>query len=56
MPGNPRAVVHFFIFVAVLGAVLAIGSRTLNAAIALVGLGFFFVGSAVALWRIWKER
>lgn len=56
MLGKPRAFVHFFLFVAVLGAVLAIGSRTLNAAIAFVGLGFFFVGSVVALWRIWKER
>lgn len=56
MLGKPRAFVDFFVFVAVLGAVLAIGSRTLNAAIAFLGLGLFLVGSVVALWRIWKER
>ena len=56
MSGKPRALVHFFVFVAVLGAVLAIGSRALNSAIAFLGLGFFLVGSLVALWRIWKER
>ena len=54
MLGKPRAFIHFFIFIAVLGLVLAIGSRTLNAVIAFLGLGLFFVGSVVALWRIWK--
>jgi len=56
MLGKPRAFVHFFVFVAVLGAVLAIGSRTLNSAIAFLGLAFVTVGSVGALWRIWKER
>jgi hypothetical protein len=56
MLGKPRAFVHFFIFVAILGAILAIGSRTLNAAIAFLGLGLFLVGSVVALLRIWRER
>ena len=56
MLGKRRAFVHFFVFVAVLGAVLAIGSRTLNVAIAFVGLGLFSLGSVVAFWRIWKER
>lgn len=54
--GKPRAFVHFFIFLAIFGAVLAIGSRTLNSAIAFLGLGFFFVGSIVAVRRIRKER
>lgn len=56
MLGKPRAFVHFFIFVAVLGAILAIGSRTFNAALAFVGLGFFVVGSVATLWASWKER
>ncbi|WP_116807241.1 hypothetical protein [Steroidobacter cummioxidans] len=56
MLGKPRAFVHFFVFVAILGLILAIGSRTLNSAIAFIGLGFFLVGSIVAVRRIWKER
>lgn len=56
MLGKPRAFVDFFLFVAILGLVLAIGSRTLNSVIAFIGLGFFFVGSIVAVRRIWKER
>ena len=56
MLGKPRAFIHFFLFVAILGLVLAIGSRTLNSAIAFIGLGFFFVGSIIAVRRIWKER
>ena len=56
MIGKPRGFVHFFVFVAILGAVLAIGSRTLNTTIAFVGLGLFLVGSVVALWRVSKER
>jgi hypothetical protein len=55
MLGKPRAFVHFFVFVAVLGAVLAIGSRTLNATIAFVGLSFFFVGSVVVLPKKWQK-
>lgn len=54
MLGKPRAFVHFFVFVAVLGAVLAIGSRSLNSAIAFLGLGLFLVGSVMAVWRVWK--
>jgi len=56
MLGKPRAFIHLFIFMAVLGVALAIGSRALNSAIGLLGLGFVLVGSAVALWRSWKER
>lgn len=56
MLGKPRAFVHFFVFVAILGLILAIGSRTLNSAIAFVGLGFFVVGSILAVRRSWKER
>lgn len=56
MLGKPRAFIHFFAFAAVLVAILAIGSRTLNSAIAFIGLGFFLIGSIVALLRIWKER
>ena len=56
MLDKPRAFVHLFIFVAVLGVVLAIGSRTLNSAIAFLGLGFLLIGSVIALWRVWKER
>ena len=56
MLGKPRALVHFFIVIAVLGAVLAIGSRTLDAAIGLLLLAFFVVGSCAALWRIWSDR
>lgn len=56
MLGKPRAFIHLLIFVAVLGAILAIGSRVFNFAIALSGIAFIVVGSAVALWRSWKER
>lgn len=56
MLGKPRAFVHFFVFVAILGLVLAIGSPALNSAIAFVGLGFFVVGSIIAARRIWKVR
>jgi hypothetical protein len=56
MLGKPRAFVHFFIVVAVLIAVLAIQSKALNAAIGILGLSILFVGSVVALWRIWSER
>jgi len=56
MLGKPRAFVHFFVFAAILGLILAIGSRTLNSVITFIGLGFFFVGSIVAVRRIWKER
>lgn len=56
MLGKPRAFVHFFVFVAILGLVLAIGSPPLNSGIAFIGLGFFAVCSIVAVRRIWKER
>lgn len=56
MLGKPRAFMHLFIFMAVLGFALAIGSRALNSAIGLLGIGFMLVGSAVVLWRSWKER
>lgn len=56
MLGKPRAFVDFFVFVAILGLILAIGSRTINSVIAFIGLGLFLVGSIVAVRRIWKER
>jgi hypothetical protein len=56
MLGKPRAFVHFFIVIAVLGAVLAIQSKVLNAAIGVLGLAFLFVGSVAALWKIWSDR
>jgi hypothetical protein len=54
--GKPGAFIYLFIFMAVLGVVLAIGSRALNSAIGLLGIGFIIIGSIVALWRSWKER
>jgi hypothetical protein len=56
MLGKPRAFVHFLVFVVVLGAILAIGSRELNSAIAFLGLALVAVGSVAALWTTWKER
>jgi hypothetical protein len=56
MLGKPRAFIHLFIFMAVLGVVLAIGSRMLNSAIGVLGMGFIVVGSVVALWRSYKGR
>lgn len=56
MLGKPRALGQWLVFVAALGAVVAIGSRTLNSVIAFLGLGLVFVGSTIALLRIWKER
>lgn len=56
MLGKPRAFVHFFIVIAVLGALLAIRSDALNTAIGLLLIGFILVGSVAALWKIWKER
>jgi hypothetical protein len=56
MPGKPRAFVHFFIVIAVLGAVLAIQSKMLNMAIGMLGLALLLVGSIAALWKIWNER
>jgi hypothetical protein len=56
MLGKPRAFVHFLVFVAVLGAILAVGSRTLNWVIALLGLAFVITGSVAVLWTMWKER
>lgn len=56
MPVKPRAFVHFFIVIAVLGAVLAIQSRALTMAIGMLGLAFLLVGSVAALWKIWNER
>ena len=56
MLGKPRAFIHFFVVVAVLGAVLAIQSKALNAAIGMLGLAFLVVGSVAALWKIWSER
>jgi hypothetical protein len=56
MLGKPRAFVHFLVFVVVLGAILAIGSRVLNSAIAFLGLALVAVGSVAALWKMWKER
>lgn len=55
MLGKPRAFIHLFIFMAVLGVVLVIGSQVLNSTIGLLGIGFIIVGSVVALWRSWKE-
>jgi hypothetical protein len=56
MRGKPRAFVHFFMFVAILGLFVALESRTLDSVIAFFGLGFFVIGSIVALFRILKER
>jgi hypothetical protein len=56
MLGKPRAFVHFFVFVVVLGAILAVGSSALNWAIALLGLAFVVTGSVATLWAMWKER
>lgn len=56
MLGRPRAFVEFFVFLAILGAVLAIGSRTLNSGIAFLLLGYFVVVSMIILWRTWKNR
>lgn len=56
MLGKPRAFVHFFIVIAVLAVALAIGSRTLNTAIGLLGIAFLLVGSVAALWKMWRER
>ena len=56
MLGKPRAFIHLFIFMAVLGLVLAVGSRVLNSTIGRLGIGLIIiVGSVVALWRIWTE-
>jgi hypothetical protein len=54
--GRPRAFVHFFIVVAALGLALALRSEHLNAAIGLLLLAFFIVGSVAALWKIRGER
>ena len=56
MVGKPRAFVHFFIVIAVLGIALAFGSRTLNTAIGLLGVAFLLVGSIAALCKMWRER
>ncbi len=56
MLGKPRAFIHFLVFVVVLGAILAIGSRALNSAIAFLGLAFVAVASIAALWKMWKGR
>ena len=53
MLGKPRAFIHLFIFIAVLGVVLAIGSQLIDSAIGLLGVGFLVVGSIVTLWRSW---
>lgn len=56
MIGKPRAFMHLLIFIVVLGVTMIIGSRVLNSAIGLLGIGLILVGSLVALWRGWKER
>jgi hypothetical protein len=56
MLGKPRAFADFLVFVVVLGAILAIGSRTLNSAITFLGLAFVAVGSVATLWNMWRQR
>lgn len=56
MLGKPRALIQLFIFMAVLGVVLAIGSRMLDFVIGLLVIGFMIVGPVVALWRSHKAR
>jgi hypothetical protein len=56
MLGKPRAFVHFLVVIAVLGAILAMQSKGLNAAITFLLLAFFIVGSVAALWKMWSKR
>jgi hypothetical protein len=54
--GKPRAFAHLLIFIVVLGAILAFGSRAPNSPFALLWLALIVVGSGAALWRILNDR
>ena len=56
MPGKPRAFAHFFVFLAVRGAVPCDWVGDSQNRDRVCGLSLFLLGSIVSLWRMWNER
>ena len=52
---SPRALLEFLLICLVLGFLIALHSRMIDIILGLLWLGFLVVGSAVILWRLWRN-